>query len=319
MRIRTREENFWAKIAQDPAADKDMKPLTTEEYMMDQAAKVIEEGGGLPEVTSDDNGDVLAVVAGEWSKAPAPLPSVTADDNGDVLAVVDGAWSKAPAPSSLPPYTSADKGKGLFLVDDAEHPVSTTILTASVAFTEGRGEISDFSSLSALSEGDTATLTINDVNYTGAVESTADGLGIMDEESGIGITWNLVPPDTGCIAFYFDNVQQTGYTGTFTVTVRSFVPSVKAGWENSSSMYLFEAGETTPNDVYAALEAGKIVVDLTINKTSGGNSSAVYLFNLLHNVNDSYTAGFMRYDSDNDKFALSTINASSATNPFMTN
>lgn len=56
-------------------------------------------GGGseLPEVTSDDNGDVLTVVEGVWAKATPPegLPAVTSDDNGDYLRVVDGQWAKA--------------------------------------------------------------------------------------------------------------------------------------------------------------------------------------------------------------------------------
>lgn len=57
-------------------------------------------GATLPEVTNDDNGDVLAVVSGAWAKSAAPssLPAVTSDDNGDVLTVVEGAWAKA-APS----------------------------------------------------------------------------------------------------------------------------------------------------------------------------------------------------------------------------
>lgn len=49
-------------------------------------------GAGLPEVDSSDNGDVLTVVAGEWTNAePASqLPAVSSSDNGDVLTVVKG-------------------------------------------------------------------------------------------------------------------------------------------------------------------------------------------------------------------------------------
>lgn len=49
----------------------------------------------LPAVTTTDNGDVLTVSAGKWTKA-APvkeLPAVTGDDDGKVLKVVDGAWA----------------------------------------------------------------------------------------------------------------------------------------------------------------------------------------------------------------------------------
>lgn len=75
----------------------------------------------LPDVTADDNGDVLTVVDGTWDKASLPvptpeLPDVTADDNGDVLTVVEGAWAKAslPAPTpELPAVTPEDVGKVL--------------------------------------------------------------------------------------------------------------------------------------------------------------------------------------------------------------
>lgn len=49
----------------------------------------------LPVVKAADNGKVLAVVGGKWTKsAPATeLPAVTAADNGKVLKVVNGAWA----------------------------------------------------------------------------------------------------------------------------------------------------------------------------------------------------------------------------------
>lgn len=72
------------------------QPLMTEET----ARTILEKidggsGGGLPEVTEDDNGDVLTVVEGAWAKAelPVKLPAVNADDNGKILKVVDGAWA----------------------------------------------------------------------------------------------------------------------------------------------------------------------------------------------------------------------------------
>lgn len=70
-------------------------------------------GAGLPEVTSEDNGDVLTVVGGAWDKAePAKeLPTVTSADNGDVLTVVEGAWAKGalPIPESPVIYLTTDE------------------------------------------------------------------------------------------------------------------------------------------------------------------------------------------------------------------
>lgn len=49
----------------------------------------------LPAVTTDDNGKLLTVSGGKWTKATAQteLPAVTADDNGKVLKVADGVWA----------------------------------------------------------------------------------------------------------------------------------------------------------------------------------------------------------------------------------
>ena len=67
--------------------------------MVDAIVEVTESGGGssLPSVSATDNGNVLTVVDGAWSKAPVPaeLPETTSSDNGDVLKVVNGEWEKA--------------------------------------------------------------------------------------------------------------------------------------------------------------------------------------------------------------------------------
>ena len=90
-----------------------------------EVASEMSGGGGtdLPSVTSDDNGDVLTVVNGEWNKAapatpPSELPEVTGSDNGDVLTVVNGAWDKA-TPNSLPSVTNQDNGKTLIVKNGA--------------------------------------------------------------------------------------------------------------------------------------------------------------------------------------------------------
>lgn len=70
----------------------------------------------LPSVTSADNGDVLGVVSGAWSKSAlktinsqsllgsgnidvSGLPAVTSTDNGKALTVVNGSWTAADIPS----------------------------------------------------------------------------------------------------------------------------------------------------------------------------------------------------------------------------
>ena len=46
-----------------------LTPITREEMFLADIAEASQGGGGLPAVTSDDNGDVLTVVEGSWTKA----------------------------------------------------------------------------------------------------------------------------------------------------------------------------------------------------------------------------------------------------------
>ena len=67
----------WGREYEDDA----IAALATAGIILVDGATLPAGGGGLPDVTSDDNGDVLTVVEGEWAKA--------APSGGGVLIVTD--------------------------------------------------------------------------------------------------------------------------------------------------------------------------------------------------------------------------------------
>lgn len=117
----------------------DVANIQTDAEIIDKIEDLDLTAGRLPSVTSEDNGDILSVVAGEWANTELPkeLPTVTSVDAGKVLSVNSlGEW--AASDSGIPFSTSEVKigemdGNGVyqrtFNVSDIPFTGSKTVET----------------------------------------------------------------------------------------------------------------------------------------------------------------------------------------------
>lgn len=95
--------------------------VLTEQDKQDIASLV----DGLPAVTTADNGNMLRVTNGAWTKtAMGWVPTVNTQQNGKILKVVDGTWTASDAPTELPAVTSSDSGKFLRVSSTGEWEAS---------------------------------------------------------------------------------------------------------------------------------------------------------------------------------------------------
>lgn len=83
---------------------------------LDRLANIVV-NGNLPAVSGTDNGKLLTVSGGEWTKQADRLPAVSGTDNGKVLKVSGGAWTAAA--DSLPAVSATDNGKVLMVKNGA--------------------------------------------------------------------------------------------------------------------------------------------------------------------------------------------------------
>lgn len=118
----TRTDHYLNKIA-DPTYDGEMpNPISRIDHYLDAIA---ENAGGsdLPEVTGDDNGDILAVSSGTWGKSDTlkPLMGVDVANTGQIPIVSGaGTWSLTDYPANeLPTVTASDNGSVLMVVNGA--------------------------------------------------------------------------------------------------------------------------------------------------------------------------------------------------------
>lgn len=195
--------------------------------------------GGTIDLSSPANKNVsftaeqMKALGGDFNFVPAEeakseLPAVSDADNGDVPAVVDGAWGKSDPPSSLPSYTSADKGKVLGL---GEGDTSTTevIVPEQSVTTEYSSYISKYMAsveiddVSQPSADYTYTMTINGTDYPVVINGWQ--YWTNDHEYGIGP--NI--PDITSWNFVALNAEAAD---TYTVSLTRSVPSVEPKWEN---------------------------------------------------------------------------------------
>lgn len=223
---RTIKENLLGLIGKNPHAEP--RPANTREECF--LADIAENGGG-----------------------GGGLPEVTSEDNGDVLSVVDGEWSKAPAPSSLPPYTSADKGKGLF-IGEGSGSETVVIVPEQTVTVIGDPVLLSNVSWNGISIGDVVMFTMDGTTVSVSVEEYEGKMSV------------------GYEGYFIDETEDGGATftpdrnATYTVSLTKSVLSVEPKWEAASggvySVSLPDDLQTSMMSVFAtrmteAVSAGK--------------------------------------------------------------
>jgi hypothetical protein len=106
------------------------------------------------------------------------LPEVTFDNNDQILGVADGTWVAMDAPSGLPEVSSTDNGKVLTVTDG-------TWVASEIAVTSVNGQTGDIQI--DIPEVPVALPNPNTITFTGVVEATYDGSSAVSVEIPSGL------------------------------------------------------------------------------------------------------------------------------------
>ena len=180
------------------------------------------------------------------SEVPAPeneLPVPTPEDAGKAVIVNESGtgYELGSGGSSLPPYTSADKGKGLFLAEDGE--TVTVIVVPEQTLTTNETVSIETPDGASITLNHAAEVIGGPATYEGAPESavvtsTPSGGSTTTEnviKTGKGYAPEAYPTMT---LVYFDTISGKWYLGyfseiTMTLSATASVPSVEPKWENT--------------------------------------------------------------------------------------
>ena len=161
-----------------------------------QTGQIGKGGSDLPEVTSDDNGNVLTVVSGEWNKAaiPSQLPSVDDSDEGKVLMVnSSGNWAKGDIPTPT--------------IDLSDPNVTYTVVTKSTGAADAAVTVSD-----GTTSADITALNPENNPFVGLRFDYRATAGQFDIYSGIVTKYNnrIYRPGEKIVSFNYNN--EVNYT-----------------------------------------------------------------------------------------------------------
>lgn len=218
--------------------------------------------------------------------------------------------------SSLPSYTSSDKGKVLTVGESTETVVVVPEQTGTVAENPMRLAGYDTQFFESAVVGTEIKVTDNGNEVILTAENKGDDFpGLIFSVSDVQMQMAFLTSDFGqfTAGLYF-----MGTPGAHTVKVSAERPAPSAVWSTPSpAVYQFETNVTTPRDVYTELSAGKIVALEYINDAPGSVSSVSPLLMMMES-NGTYMAYFINLNNDFDGVQVNRITSSGIDDPFRT-
>lgn len=135
--------------------------------------------------------------------------------------------------SSLPPYTSADKGKVLTVGEGSESETVVIVPEQTVTLSpEGFAVLSNVVD-DLFTAGRIVNMTVD--NETASGEIVGDGLGLAVNITHESLTWRIGKIDElGGFVFQVVDENEDPVPGTYTVSLTTSVPSVEPKWEKGN-------------------------------------------------------------------------------------